>query len=88
MGCKLERFAAIVDFDVFCAMSFAWLALSVHGRGCRPPHHSAIIHKILLLQAVCSSVNEAIELQIKDRLSFQRFLGFGIDGTMLHATTI
>jgi Transposase domain (DUF772) len=32
--------------------------------------------------------DEATEFQIKDRLSFQRFLGLGLDGTVPDATTV
>lgn len=31
---------------------------------------------------------ERLEFQIKDRLSFQRFLGLGLDGTVPDATTV
>jgi IS5 family transposase len=44
--------------------------------------------KILVLQALYSLADEATEFQIKDRLSFQRFLGLGLDGTVPDATTI
>ncbi|EQB14565.1 transposase [Novosphingobium lindaniclasticum LE124] len=44
--------------------------------------------KILLLQALYSLSDEATEFQIKDRLSFQRFLGLGLDGTVPDATTV
>jgi IS5 family transposase len=38
--------------------------------------------KILALQALYSLSDEATEFQIKDRLSFQRFLRLGFDGTV------
>ena len=44
--------------------------------------------KILVLQALYSLSDEAAEFQIKDRLSFQRFLGLGLDGTVPDATTV
>src|SRR3546814_13385754 len=44
--------------------------------------------KILVLQALYSLSDEATEFQIKDRLSFQRFLGFGLEGAVPHATTV
>jgi IS5 family transposase len=40
------------------------------------------------LQALYSLSDEAAEFQIKDRLSFERFLGLGIDGTVPDATTV
>jgi len=44
--------------------------------------------KILVLQALYSLGDEATEFQIKDRLSFQRFLGLGLDGTVPDVTTV
>lgn len=40
------------------------------------------------LQALYSLSDEATEFQIKDRLSFERNLGLGIDGTVPDATTV
>jgi transposase len=44
--------------------------------------------KVLVLQALYSLSDEATEFQIKDRLSFQHFLGLGLDGTVPDATTV
>ena len=41
-----------------------------------------------MLQALYSLSDDATEFQIKDRLSFQRFLGLGLDGTVPDATTV
>lgn len=42
--------------------------------------------KILVLQALSSLSDRVTEFQIRDRLSFQRFLG--VDGTVADATTV
>jgi transposase, IS5 family len=47
-----------------------------------------LIFKILVLQTLYSLSNEGCEFQIKDRLSFQRFLGLGLDGAVPDATTV
>lgn len=44
--------------------------------------------KILVLQALYALSDQATGFQIKDRLSFQRFLGLGLDGTVPDATTV
>jgi hypothetical protein len=44
--------------------------------------------KILVLQALYSLSDEATEFQIKDQLSFQRFLGVGLDRTVPDAATV
>ncbi|KPF89726.1 transposase [Novosphingobium sp. AAP93] len=47
-----------------------------------------LMFKIQVLQALYSLSDEATEFQIKDRLSFRRFLGLGLDGTVPDATTV
>ncbi|EHJ58110.1 hypothetical protein NSU_4933 [Novosphingobium pentaromativorans US6-1] len=87
-GDPLERLAAVVDFEVFRGPLVAALRRSVRGKGGRPPFDPVLMFKILVLQALYSLSDEATEFQIKDRLSFQRFLGLGLDGTVPDATTV
>jgi transposase, IS4 family len=47
-----------------------------------------MMFKILVLQALYSLSDEGCEFQIKDRRSFQRFLGLGLDGRVPDATTV
>ena len=44
--------------------------------------------KILVLQALYSLSDETTEFQVKDPLSFQRFLGVGLEGTVPDVTTV
>lgn len=53
---------------------------SHRGKGGCPPFDLVVKFKILILQALCSLSDQATEFQIKDRLSFQRFLGLETDG--------
>lgn len=87
-GDPLERLAAVVDFEVFRGPLVAALRRSVRGKGGRPPFDPVLMFKILVLQPLYSLSDEATEFQIKDRLSFQRFLGLGLDGTVPDATTV
>lgn len=87
-GDPLERLAAVVDFEVFRGTLVAALRRSPRGKGGRPPFDPVLMFKILVLQALYSLADEATEFQIKDRLSFQRFLGLGLDGTVPDATTV
>src|SRR5690606_22393920 len=87
-GDPLERLATVVDFEVFRGTLVAALRRSPRGKGGRPPFDPVLMFKILVLQALYSLADEAIEFQIKDRLSFQRFLGLGLDGTVPDATTV
>jgi IS5 family transposase len=87
-GDPLERLAGVVDFEVFRGPLVAALRRSVRGKGGRPPFDPVLMFKILVLQALYSLSDEATEFQIKDRLSFQRFLGLGLEGTVPDATTV
>lgn len=87
-GDPLERLAAVVDFELFRGSLVAALRRSARGKGGRPPFDAVMMFKILVLQALWSLSDEAVEFQIKDRLSFQRFLGLGLDGRVPDATTV
>jgi transposase, IS5 family len=87
-GDPLERLAGVVDFELFRAPLDAALLRSNRGRGGRPPYDPVLMFKILVLQALYSLSDDATEFQIKDRLSFQRFLGLGLDGRIPDAKTV
>lgn len=87
-GDPLERLTAIVDFEIFRGPLVAALRRSSRAKGGRPPFDPVLMFKILVLQALYSLSDEATEFQVKDRLSFQRFLGLGLDGTVPDATTV
>ena len=87
-GDPLERLAAVVDFELFRGPLVAALRRAPRNKGGRPPFDPVLMFKILVLQALYSLSDEATELQIKDRLSFQRFLGVGLEGTVPDATTV
>ena len=87
-GDPLERLASVVDFEVFRGSLVAAVRRSARGKGGRPPFDPVLMFKILVLQALYSLSDEATEFQIKDRLSFQRFLRLGLDGTVPDATTV
>lgn len=83
-----ERLAAVVDFEVFRGPLIAALRRSERGKRGRPPFDPVMMFKILVLQALYSLSDEGCEFQIKDRLSFQRFLGLGLDGRVPDATPV
>lgn len=87
-GDPLERLSAVVDFDLFRGPLVAALRRAPRNKGGRPPFDPVLMFKILVLQALYSLSDEATEFQIKDRLSFQRFLGVGLEGAVRDATTI
>ena len=87
-GDPLERLSAVVDFDLFRGPLIGALRRGSRGKGGRPPFDPVLMFKVLVLQALYSLSDEATEFQIKDRLSFQRFLGLGLDGRVPDATTV
>jgi IS5 family transposase len=87
-GDPLERLSAVIDFELFRGPLVASLRRSPRNKGGRAPFDPVLMFKILVLQALYSLSDEATEFQIKDRLSFQRFLGVGLEGTVPDATTV
>jgi transposase, IS5 family len=87
-GDPLERLAPVVDFEIFRGPLVAALRRRFRGKRGRPPFDPVLMFQILLLQALHSLSDEATEFQIKDRLSFQRFLGLGLDDTVPDATMV
>ncbi len=87
-GDPLERLSAVVDFELFRGPLIGALRRGPRGKGGRPPFDPVLMFKVLVLQALYSLSDGATEFQIKDRLSFQRFLGLGLDGRVPDATTV
>jgi len=46
--------------------------------GGRPPYDAVLIFKVLILQSLYNLSDDQTEYQIKDRLSFMRFLGLDL----------
>ncbi len=87
-GDPLERLSAVVDFALFRSVLDAALARSDRSRGGRPPYDAVLMFKVLVLQALYSLSDDACEFQIRDRLSFMRFLGLGLGDRVPDAKTI
>lgn len=87
-GDPLERLLAVVDFEIFRADLDAALARSDRSKGGRPPFDAVLMFKVLILQSLYGLADEQTEFQIRDRLSFMRFLGLGLHGQVPDARTI
>ena len=57
-------------------------------RGGRPPLDAVMMFKILVLQALYGLSDEQAEYQVRDRLSFMRFLGLGLGDRVPDRMTI
>ena len=87
-GDPLERLSAVVDFEMFRAELDMALARSERSKGGRPPFDAVLMFKILILQSLYGLADEQTEFQIRDRLSFMRFLGLDLHGRVPDARTI
>lgn len=87
-GDPLQRLASVVDFDVFRPVLDAALARSDGAKGGRPPYDAVRMFKILVLQALYSLSDEQAEFQLRDRLSFMRFVGLELHDPVPDAKTV
>src|ERR1700720_4000246 len=77
LGDQLEAFEDAVEFEAFRPELNAALTYSDGTQGGRPPFDPVMI-KILVIQTTNNLSDERAEFLINDRLSFMRFLGFGL----------
>jgi IS5 family transposase len=88
MGDPLERLAAVIPWE-----NFRPLLAGVHEKerksnAGRKPLDVVLMFKALILQSLYNLGDEQVEYQIRDRLSFARFLGLGIEEEVPDATTV
>jgi transposase, IS5 family len=87
-GDPLERLASVVDFELFRAELEAALQRSDRNKGGRPPYDAVAMFRVLVLQTLYTLSDEQAEYQLKDRLSFARFVGLALHEPVPDATTI
>jgi transposase, IS5 family len=87
-GDPLERLAQIIDFEVFRGDLAAALLRSDWARDGRPPYDTVLMFKVLVLQTLYTLSDEQTESQLKDRLSFMRFVGLALHDAVPDAKTI
>jgi len=87
-GDPLQRLASVIDFEQFRPVLDAALARSDRGKGGRPPYDAVLMFRILVLQALYTLSDEQTEFQLRDRLSFMRFVGLELHEPVPDAKTI
>jgi len=87
-GDPLLRLGELVDFEVFRRPLLRALRRSDRSKGGRPPYDAVLMFKVLVLQALYNLSDDQTEFQIRDRLSFMRFLGLGLGDRVPDAKTI
>ena len=87
-GDPLERLAAVVDFALCRDHLEAALDRSDRAKGGRPPYDAVLMFKVLVLQTLYTLSDDQTEYQIRDRLSFMRFVGLALEDRVPDAKTI
>jgi IS5 family transposase len=88
MGDPLEKLNKFVKWEELRGILTRTLKKEAEGPGGRPPFDYVMMFKILILQKLYNMSDDKTEYQIKDRLSFQRFLGLQLCDTVPDAKTI
>jgi transposase, IS5 family len=90
-GDPLEALNGLIPFEGFRAEIEAVVRLTPEERKSkagRKPFDAVMMFKVLVLQTLYNLADEQVEYQIRDRLSFMRFLGLGLEDTVPDATTV
>lgn len=87
-GDPLATLNAVVDFEAFRHELEKGLSFSDGSKGGRPAYDAVVIFKILILQSLYNLSDDQIEFQIKDRLSFMKFLGLQLWKQVPDAKTV
>lgn len=87
-GDPLEFLAEAVDFERFRPLLVKGLGYSDGTKGGRPPFDPVAMFKVLVVQAQHNLSDARMEFMIRDRLSWMRFFGFDLGGTMPDENTI
>jgi len=87
-GDPLERLRSVVDFEAFRAELETALDRAERSRGGRPPYDAVLMFRVLVLQALYTLSDDQAEYQLRDRLSFMRFVGLALHEAVPDAKTI
>jgi IS5 family transposase len=88
MGDPLEKLNRNMDWESLREILTKPFKKEAKGPGGRPPFDYVMMFKILILQKLYNMADDKTEYLIKDRLSFQRFLGLQLCDTVPDAKTI
>jgi len=88
MGDPLEKLNRHIQWEDFREILEKAFSKEAKGPGGRPAFDYVMMYKILILQKLYNMADDKTEYQIKDRLSFQRYLGLSLCDTVPDAKTI
>ena len=88
MGDPLEILVATIPWEEFRPLLRKVHEKKRKSNAGRKPFDVVVMFKVLVLQTAYNLADEQVEYQIRDRLSFGRFLGLGIEDRVPDATTV
>jgi transposase, IS5 family len=88
LGDPLEKLNRVIDWGIFQPTLNKVFKKERKGVQGRPPYPYLMMFKILVLQRLYNISDDQTEYQIKDRMTFMRFLGLSINDRVPDAKTI
>lgn len=88
LGDPLPRLDSIADWEAFRPLLKRIHDKQRKSNAGRKPHDVILMFKMLVLQALYNLSDDQTEYQVRDRLSFQRFLGLSPEDTVPDAKTL
>lgn len=88
LGDPLARLSAAIPWELFRPLLEPVHEKARKSNAGRKPFDVVLMFKILVLQALYNLADEQVAYQIRDRFSFARFLGLGIEDEVPDATTV
>lgn len=88
MGDALAQLNAIVNWHIFAPVLDRAIVREKREKRGRPPFDNLLMFKILVIKRLFNLSHDQTEYQINDRISFMRFLGFGLGDRVPDAKTI
>ena len=88
LGDPLPRLDSIVDWQAFRPLLKVIHHKQRKSNAGRKPHDVTLMFKMLVLQSLYNLSDDQAEFQVRDRLSFQRFLGLSPEDTVPDAKTL
>lgn len=83
----LEQLNEVIDWRCFAKL-LKQIRPKAGSKGGRPSYDGILLFKMLVIASLYNLSDEQLEYQVKDRLSFMRFLGLGLNDRVPDATTI
>lgn len=88
LGDPLKAINEVVDWTIFRPVLERGLKKERKSNAGRPPMDALVMFKMVILQSLYSLSEEQTEYQVRDRLSFQRFLGLSPEDVVPDAKTL